>query len=115
MKKESGVLCTLSHWEHSQPLRPGVTGSFEVAMAVTDRALDGMSPLGFLLPASSLGSVRVRGSCPHPDAPLHVMLHLVLHANAALHSDLFISVPSVAPLCWLFVPVANTHWPGRSC
>lgn len=51
-KKESGVLCTLSHWEHSQPMRPEVTGSFEMAVAGTDRALDGVPPLGFLLPAS---------------------------------------------------------------
>lgn len=32
---------------------------------------------------------------------------LVLYANAALHSDLLIRAPSIAPLCWLFVPVAN--------
>lgn len=68
-----------------------------------------MSPLGFLLAASSLGSVRVRGNCPQLDAWTDVILDPTLYANAALHSDLLISVPSIAPLCWLFVPVANIH------
>lgn len=80
-KKESGVLCTLSHWEHSQPMRPEVTGSFERQWQA-QTALDGMSPLGFLLPASSLGSVRVRGNCLRPDAQMRVILDLVLHAHA---------------------------------
>lgn len=45
---ESGVLCTLSHWEHSQLVRPQVTGSFEVAVASADTGcwMDGMPPLG---------------------------------------------------------------------
>lgn len=59
-EKEFGVLCTLSHWEHSQPVRPEVTGSFEMVEAGTDRVLDGTLPLECFLPAPSLGSVRVR-------------------------------------------------------
>lgn len=79
-------------------MRPEVAGSFEMTVAGADRALDGMPPLGFLLPASSLGPVRVRGNCPQPDAGMHVMLDLVLYAKAALHSELLISVPSLALL-----------------
>lgn len=33
---ESGVFCTLAHWEHSQLVCPEVTGSFEMAVACTD-------------------------------------------------------------------------------
>lgn len=41
---ESGVLCTLSHWERSQLVRPEVTGSFEMTVAGTD-AVSWMSRL----------------------------------------------------------------------
>lgn len=39
---------------------------------------------------------------------MHVILDLVLYTNAALHSALLLTVPSLALFCWLFVLVANS-------